>query len=145
MDFETSMKISASGLQAHRAWINVLSANLANIHTTRTAEGTPYRRRTLIYESVPQDESFEAALREAAEGELERVEVVAVVPDRRNFSMVYDPNHPDADADGMVRMPNINPVEEMANLLNAARSYEANLTALNTAKTLALKALELGR
>lgn len=145
MDFETSMKISASGLQAHRAWINVLSANLANIHTTRTAEGTPYRRRTLIYESVPQDESFEAALREAAEGELERVEVVAVVPDGRDFQKVYDPNHPDADADGMVRMPNINPVEEMANLLNAARSYEANLTALNTAKTLALKALELGR
>lgn len=145
MDFETSMKISASGLQAHRAWINVLSANLANIHTTRTAEGTPYRRRTLIYESVPQDESFEAALREAAEGELERVEVAAVVPDGRDFQKVYDPNHPDADADGMVRMPNINPVEEMANLLNAARSYEANLTALNTAKTLALKALELGR
>lgn len=145
MDFETSMKISASGLQAHRAWINVLSANLANIHTTRTPEGSPYRRRTLIYESVPQDESFEAALREAQESELERVEVAAVVPDGRAFKMVYDPNHPDADANGMVRMPNINPVEEMANMLNAARSYEANLAALNTAKTLALKALELGR
>ncbi len=145
MDFETSMKISASGLQAHRAWINVLSANLANINTTRTAEGTPYRRRTLIYESVPQDESFEAMLREAAESELERVEVSAVVPDGRDFKLVYDPNHPDADANGMVRLPNINPVEEMANMLNAARSYEANLAALNTAKTLALKALELGR
>lgn len=145
MDFQTSMKISASGLQAHRAWINVLSANLANINTTRTAEGTPYRRRTLIYESVPQDESFEAMLREAAEGELERVEVSAVVPDGRDFKLVYDPNHPDADAKGMVRLPNINPVEEMANMLNAARSYEANLAALNTAKTLALKALELGR
>ncbi|WP_448383023.1 flagellar basal body rod protein FlgC [Desulfosoma sp.] len=145
MDFETSMKISASGLQAHRAWINVLSANLANIHTTRTAEGTPYRRRTLIYESVPHEENFDALLREAAEGELERVEVAAVVPDSRDFKTVYDPNHPDADADGMVRLPNINPVEEMANMLTAARSYEANLAALNTAKTLALKALELGR
>jgi flagellar basal-body rod protein FlgC len=145
MDFETSMKISTSGLQAHRAWINVLSANLANIHTTRTAEGTPYRRRTLIYESVPHEENFDALLREAAEGELERVEVAAVVPDGRDFKAVYDPNHPDADADGMVRLPNINPVEEMANMLNAARSYEANLAALNTAKTLALKALELGR
>lgn len=145
MDFETAMRISASGLQAHRAWINVLSANLANINTTRTPEGTPYRRRTLIYESVPQDESFEAALHEAMEGELERVEVSAVVPDGRDFKMVYDPNHPDADANGMVRMPNISPVEEMANMLNAARSYEANLAALNTAKTLALRALELGR
>ncbi|MGQ9485399.1 MAG: flagellar basal body rod protein FlgC [Desulfosoma sp.] len=145
MDFETAMRISASGLRAHRAWINVLSANLANINTTRTPEGTPYRRRTLIFESVPQDESFEAALREAMEGELERVEVSAVVPDGRDFKTVYDPNHPDADADGMVRMPNINPVEEMANMLNAARSYEANLAALNTAKTLALRALELGR
>lgn len=145
MDFETAMRISASGLRAHRAWINVLSANLANINTTRTPEGTPYRRRTLIYESVPQDESFEAALREAMEGELERVEVSAVVPDGRDFRMVYDPNHPDADADGMVRMPNINPVEEMANMLNAARSYEANLAVLNTAKALALRALELGR
>lgn len=145
MDFETAMRISASGLRAHRAWINVLSANLANINTTRTPEGTPYRRRTLIYESVPQDESFEAALREAMEGELERVEVSAVVPDGRDFRVVYDPNHPDADADGMVRMPNINPVEEMANMLNAARSYEANLAVLNTAKTLALRALELGR
>uniref|UniRef100_A0A831ZRD3 Flagellar basal-body rod protein FlgC n=1 Tax=Desulfacinum infernum TaxID=35837 RepID=A0A831ZRD3_9BACT len=145
MDFETSMKISASGLQAHRAWINVLSANLANIHTTRTAEGTPYRRRTLIYESVPHEENFDALLREVAEGELERVEVAAVVPDSRDFKTVYDPNHPDADADGMVRLPNINPVEEMANMLTAARSYEANLAALNTAKTLALKALELGR
>jgi len=145
MDFETSMKISASGLQAHRAWINVLSANLANIHTTRTAEGTPYRRRTLIYESVPHEENFDTLLREAAEGELERVEVAAVVPDSRDFKTVYDPNHPDADADGMVRLPNINPVEEMANMLTAARSYEANLAALNTAKTLALKALELGR
>lgn len=145
MDFDAAMRISASGLHAHRAWINVLSANLANIHTTRTPEGTPYRRRTLIYESVPADETFEAALREAQEGELERVEVSAVVPDGRDFRMVYDPNHPDADANGIVRLPNINPVEEMANMLNAARSYEANLAALNTAKNLALKALELGR
>ncbi|ROR01868.1 flagellar basal body rod protein FlgC [Desulfosoma caldarium] len=145
MDFETAMRISASGLRAHRAWINTLSANLANINTTRTPEGTPYLRRTLIFESVPSDESFEAALREAVEGELDRVEVSAVVPDGRDFNLVYDPNHPDADADGMVRLPNINPVEEMANMLNAARSYEANLAALNTAKTLALRALELGR
>ncbi|MEJ5347483.1 MAG: flagellar basal body rod protein FlgC [Desulfosoma sp.] len=145
MDFETSMRISASGLRAHRAWINVLSANLANINTTRTSEGTPYRRRTLIYESVPQDDSFDAMLREAMEGELERVEVSAVVPDGRDFRTVYDPNHPDADANGMVRLPNVNPVEDMANMLNAARSYEANLAALNTAKTLALRALELGR
>ena len=145
MDFDTAMKISASGLRAHRTWINVLAANLANINTTRTPEGTPYRRKTPIFESLPESSDFQDLLNEALEGQLERVEVVDVVPDGRDFKMVYDPSHPDADKNGMVMYPNINPVEEMANLLNATRSYEANLAALNTAKQLALKALEIGR
>ncbi|SMC19219.1 flagellar basal-body rod protein FlgC [Desulfacinum hydrothermale DSM 13146] len=145
MDFQSAMRISASGLKANRVWINVVSANLANINTTRTAEGTPYRRRTLILEATPVESDFQAVFDEALEGQLERVDVSEIVPDGRDFTKVYDPSHPDANKEGYVLKPNINPVEEMANMMSATRSYEANLAALNTARQLALKALEIGR
>jgi len=145
MDFETSMKISASGLAAHRAWMNVLSANLANVNTTRTANGNPYERRTIIYETVPCSEQFGEVLGDALDEELNQVHVADIVSDGRDFKEVYNPGHPDADDRGIVRMPNINPVEEMANLLIASRSYEANLAALNTARQLAVKAIDIGK
>lgn len=144
MDFETSMKISASGLSAHRAWINVVSANLANVNTVKTANGKPYERRAILYESVPV-EPFDQSLDNAMSEELQKVRVTNVLPDGRDFKTIYDPSHPLADEEGIVQMPNINPVEEMANLMIASRSYEANLAAMNTAKQLALKALEIGR
>lgn len=144
MDFETSMKISASGLSAHRAWINVVSANLANVNTTKTANGKPYERRAIVYESVPAT-PFEQSLDAAMDEELQKVRVTEIAPDGRDFKTIYDPSHPDADEQGMVQMPNINPVEEMANLMIATRSYEANLAAMNTAKQLALKAMEIGK
>lgn len=143
MDFDSSMKISASGLTANRTWINVLSSNLANANTTKTADGGPYARKTVIYESKDAEgfsEQLNAAMGESAE----RVEVTDIIPDQRDFREVYDPGHPDADANGIVKMPNINPVEEMANLINASRSYEANLAALQTAKQLAIKAIDIG-
>ncbi|MEN6437516.1 MAG: flagellar basal body rod protein FlgC [Syntrophobacter sp.] len=143
MDFDSSMKISASGLTANRTWINVLSSNLANANTTKTADGGPYARKTVIYESKETggfSEQLSAAMGEGAE----KVQVTDIVPDKRDFREVYDPGHPDADANGVVRMPNINPVEEMANLINASRSYEANLAALQTAKQLAIKAIDIG-
>ena len=142
MDFDSAMKISASGLNANRTWINVLSSNLANMNTTRTSEGTPYARKTLIYESSPAEgfsNELDAALGEGAEG----VEVTDILPDGRDFREAYDPGHPDANAKGIVLMPNINSVEEMANLVNASRSYEANLAALHTSKQLALKAIDI--
>lgn len=145
MDFETSMRISASGLTAHRAWMNVLSANLANVNTTRTANGKPYQRRTIIYESVPCEPEFGEVLESALDQDLNKVRVVEVVPDGREFKRKYDPGHPDADADGYVQTPNVNPIEEMANLLIATRSYEANLAALNMAKQMALKAIDIGK
>jgi len=145
MDFESSMKISSSGLTANRVYMNVLSANLANANTTRTADGKPYERRTVIYQSVAAEENFDKVLDNSLEGELQKVQVADIVSDGRDFRQVYDPGHPDADAQGMVLMPNISPVEEMANLVDATRSYEANLAALNTSKQLALKALEIGR
>ncbi len=145
MDFGNAMKISASGLTAHRTWMNVLSSNLANSHVTKTASGGPYERKTVVYESVPFAEELNETL-EALPGEdLERVEVREVVSDGRDFKKIYDPAHPDADDQGVVQMPNINPIEEMANLLLASRSYEANLAALNTSKQMALKAMEIGK
>jgi flagellar basal-body rod protein FlgC len=145
MDFDSSMKISGSGLRASRAWLNVLSSNLANVNTTRTASGKPYERRTVIYESVPAGEKFDEVLGGAMSEDLQKVRVNSIVSDGRAFKEVYDPAHPDANAEGVVAMPNVNPVEEMANMMIASRTYEANLAALNTAKQLALKALEIGK
>ena len=145
MDFETTAKISASGLSANRTWLNVLTSNLANSQTTKTASGKPYERRTVIYESVPATETFSASLDSAMQEDLHEVRVADIVPDGRDFKNVYDPNHPDANEEGIVQLPNINPVEEMANILVASRTYEANLAALNTAKQLALKAIEIGK
>jgi flagellar basal-body rod protein FlgC len=143
MDLESSIQISASGLKANRTWINVISANLANVNTTKTSEGVPYMRKTVVYESVP-DEGFAGELNTAMSEASEKVKVSDIVSDMRDFRQVYDPGHPDANEKGIVLMPNINPVEEMANLLNASRSYEANLAALQTARQLALKSIDIG-
>ncbi len=143
MDFDSAMRISASGLTANRTWITVLSSNLANINTSKTSDGTPYARKTVIYETVPA-EGFEDQLNSAMGEDVDKVQVSDVIPDGRDFKQVYDPGNPNADSNGIVLMPNINPVEEMANLVNASRSYEANLAALQTAKQLSLKAIEIG-
>jgi len=145
MDFETSMKISASGLSAQRTWMNVISANLANVNTTRTESGKPYERQTTIVEAVDADNHFDRVLDGVVQEELQAVRVAGVVPDGREFKQVYDPGHPDANDQGVVSMPNISAVEEMANMVMASRSYEANLAALNNAKHMALKALEIGK
>ncbi len=145
MDFETSMKISASGLSAQRTWMNVISANLANVNTTRTESGKPYERQTTIVEAVDVDNHFDRVLDGVVQEELQAVRVAGVVPDGREFKQVYDPGHPDANDKGVVSMPNISAVEEMANMVMASRSYEANLAALNNAKHMALKALEIGK
>lgn len=143
MDLESALQISASGLKANRTWISVLTANLANMNTSRTAEGGPYTRKTVIFETTPA-EGFEGELNAAMEGGPEKVQVAEIIPDKRDFKQVYDPGNPDADAKGIVLMPNINPVEEMVNLVNASRSYEANLAALQTARQLATKTLDIG-
>ncbi len=145
MDFETSMKISASGLSAQRTWMNVISANLANVNTTRTESGKPYERQTTIVEAVDADNHFDRVLDGVVQEELQAVRVAGIVPDGREFKQVYDPGHPDANDKGVVSMPNISAVEEMANMVMASRSYEANLAALNNAKHMALKALEIGK
>lgn len=145
MDFDTSMKISASGLSAQRTWMNVISSNLANVNTTRTASGQPYARLSAVVEAVAANEDFDRVLDDITQEDLQAVRVAGIVPDGRDFKRVYDPGHPDADQQGVVAMPNISAVEEMANMVMASRSYEANLSALNNAKQMALKAIEIGK
>ena len=145
MDFQTAMKLSASGLTAQRTWMNVISANLANVGTTRTESGKPYERRTAIVEAAAAPEDFDRVLDDVVQEELQAVRVAGIVPDGRDFKEVYDPGHPDANQNGVVTMPNITAVEEMANMVIASRSYEANLAALNNAKQMALKAIEIGK
>lgn len=133
MSFFNIMKLSATGLSAQRIRINVISSNLANANTTRGENGEPYRRKDVIFEQM-------------LEGEFKNgVRVKKVIEDEKPFTLRYEPGHPDADEEGYVQYPNINPVEEMVNILEAQRSYESNLTVLNTAKQLALRALEIGR
>jgi len=143
--FFKSMSISSSGLAAQRLRMNVLSANLANAQTTRTDEGGPYQRRDVVFSAVPTGRAFEDFLDGTHNTQLRKVEVVAVHKDQAAPRRVLDPSHPDADKDGYVEMPNVQVMSEMVNMITATRSYEANATALNDAKQMALKALEIGR
>ena len=145
MDFMTALDISASGLSAERTHINIISMNLANVKTTRTEYGGPYRRKSVEMAATPVDDSFSKQMRGALDRELRGVRVMNVVQDTRPFKMVYEPGHPDADADGMVKYPDINVVEEMTSLMTAQRGYEANVTYIDTIKAMYNKALEIGR
>ena len=145
MDFMTALDISASGLTAERTHINIISMNLANVKTTRTETGGPYRRKSVEMAATPVDDSFSKQMRGALDRELRGVRVMNVVQDTRPFKMVYEPGHPDADADGMVKYPDINVVEEMTSLMTAQRGYEANVTSIDTIKAMYNKALEIAR
>ena len=145
MDFMTALDISASGLSAERTHINIISMNLANVKTTRTEYGGPYRRKSVEMAATPVDDSFSKQMRSALDRELRGVRVMNVVQDTRPFKMVYEPGHPDADADGMVKYPDINVVEELTSLMTAQRGYEANVTSIDTIKAMYNKALEIGR
>ena len=138
------MTINSSGMRAQRMRMEVASTNLANAYTTRTPEGGPYRRMDPVFAAVEiDDRGFGGVL--GREVQRLGVEVQKVVRDNSEPVMVYDPEHPDADAEGYVAMPNVNVVEELVNLMTAARSYEANLSALSLAKQMASRAIELGR
>ena len=145
MDFIDSMQISASGLTSQRLRMNVISSNLANSHTTRTQEGGPYRRKDVVFSSQPREETFENAMQSQLNGKLSEVKVTGIVNDPRPPVLKYDPGHPDADEKGFVSLPNVNLIEEMVNMMSATRSYEANVTAVNASKRMALKALEIGK
>ena len=145
MDFLDALQISASGLNCQRQRMNIVSSNLANSETTRTQEGGPYKRKEIVFSSQPVKETFGDIFESQAESKMSEVKVVGVIDDPRPPIRKYEPQHPDADEKGYVSLPNINLVEEMVNMMSAARSYEANATAINTTKKMALKALEIGR
>lgn len=143
MDIFTTMKISASALKAQQLRMNAISSNLANIETTRTPDGGPYRKREVVFESSSQGfaDTLDSRMRDAAQG----VRVSHVQASSRAPLMVYDPGHPDANEQGMLAMPNINLIEETADMMSASAAYSANATVVKSAKRMALKALEIGR
>jgi flagellar basal-body rod protein FlgC len=144
MDLFRSMSISASGLNAQRTVINVIAENLANAQTTRTEEGGPYLKKEAVLSTAPLSSNFADLLSYQMGQEPMGVKVLDVVEDPNGLQVIYEPSHPDADETGAVLLPNVNIMEEMVSLLSASRSYEANVTAFNAAKGMALKALEIG-
>ncbi len=144
MDLLTSMRVNSSGMTANRMRMNTISSNIANINTTRTPEGGPYRRKDVIFEAIPEAKSFGEILN-AADNKVNRVQVTDIHVDRRAPQLKYEPDHPDARPDGYVAYPNINLMEEMANMIQATRSYEANASAFKATKGMAMTALEIGR
>lgn len=145
MSYFKSMNISSSGLAAQRVRMNVLSSNLANAQTTRGEDGGPYRRRDVVFSAIPTGTAFDDFLNGTHGEQLRKVNVVDIHKDTKDPRLVFDPAHPDANEDGYVAMPNIQVMTEMVNMIAATRAYEANATALNDAKQMALKALEIGR
>ena len=142
-DFLSALKISGSGLSAQRTRVNLASSNLANAESTRGPDGQPYHRRDAVMAPV----SFEAELGGGApdSGAAQGVAVTQVVEDQTPGKKVYLPGHPDADGDGFVTFPNVNPLYETVNLLTASRSYEANATAVETLKSMAQRAMDISR
>lgn len=145
MDLFTSMQTSSSALTAERTRMNLISSNLANANTTRTPEGGPYKRKDAVFAATPLESGFGKALDGAARQQLRQVVVSEIVEDKSAPRMQYDPGHPDANAQGYVAMPNVNVVEEMADMIASTRVYEANVSAAQAAKSMALKTLEIGR
>jgi len=145
MNFIDALHTTASGLTTQRLRMNVVSSNLANSNTTRTAEGGPYKKKNIIFASQPLRTDFQNMVQSQLKGKLTEVKVVGIVDDPRPPILKYDPQHPDADKNGNVSMPNINLIEEMVNMMSATRSYEANVTAVNATKKMAMKALEIGK
>jgi flagellar basal-body rod protein FlgC len=150
MGFFDSLDVSASGLTAERLRMDVTAENLANAQTTRGANGQPYRRKEVVLQEIPQGgfgASLAAAMgsQGAGAGRPGGVEVGGIVEDQTPFKTVYDPGHPDADAQGYVRMPNVDTVTEMVDLISASRAYEANVTAMQTAKQMFAKTLDILR
>ena len=163
MAYLSDFDISGYGLSAQRFRMNVISSNIANANTTRTAEGGPYRRREVIFkatdfdkllnEQINKDNNFlkyenplnDPSSPEEAKPAIQSVVVDKVVRDDKDFRMKYDPSHPDANAEGYVAYPNVNPVIEMADLIEATRAYQANVSAFTSAKTIAQSAIDLVR
>ncbi|BEP29384.1 flagellar basal body rod protein FlgC [Helicovermis profundi] len=146
MGFFNSINISTSALTAERLRMDLISKNIANANTTRTASGGPYRRQIPVFREL-EGNSFSDILKKASgqSGSGKGVEVEAIREDMSPFKREYNPTHPDADKDGYVLLPNVETVTEMINLISATRAYDANITVINGTKGMAMKALEIGK
>jgi flagellar basal-body rod protein FlgC len=149
MGFLDSLDISASGMTAERLRMDVVANNLANANTTRTAAGGPYRRQVVVFGPGSQSfgDSLDASMGggDSDDASLKGVQVQGIIPDRSPLKRVYEPGHPDADKQGYVTMPNIDTVTEMVDMMSATRAYEANVSAVDAVKSMAMKALDIGK
>jgi flagellar basal-body rod protein FlgC len=145
LSFLEGLKISASGLSAERIRMNVISSNLANANTSRTEEGGPYKRKDVLFTARNSGLSFDNLMRLAFDPNLKEVKVDGITEDRRAPRLVYNPNHPDANENGYVAMPNISIMEEMVNMITSNRSFESDTQAINATKSMAMTAIGIGR
>lgn len=151
MSFFDSLNTSATGLTAQSLRMDIISQNMANIDTTRTAEGGPYKRKTVLFKEISNDKNpfrsmFNTALNNSANNSsVSGVKVDRIAVDNTEGPKEYNPSHPDADENGYVQKPNVNVVEEMVNMISANRAYEANITAVNITKGMINKTLEIGK
>jgi len=145
MDFLKSFNISGSGLTAQKMRMDIISQNIANAEVTRTEDGTPYRRKMVVLQSMNGKNSFREVLNTATNSSAGGVKVEKILEDPSALLPVYNPTHPDANEEGYVMLPNVNTAQEMIDMLSASRAYEANITAFNATKAMVLKALEIGR
>ena len=144
MDLFKAFDISASGMTVQGARMNVISSNMANVNSTRSADGGPYRKQSIVIAADPADQAFEAMLRGECRPGANNVRVLEIIEEPR-FRMAYMPDHPDANADGYVAFPDIEVMEEMVDMMTAVRSYEANVQAIGALKGMFKKALEIGK
>lgn len=143
MDLMDTFQITASGLALQRERMNITAENLANINSTRTPEGGPYLRRTAVVSSTPM--TFEASLNGYLRNrDVQGARIVEVARDEKAVRKIFDPHHPDADGQGFVSTPDISATQEMVDVMQASRAYEANVTVFNSAKAMVLRSLELG-
>ncbi len=144
MSFLQSLNISGSGLTAQRFRMDVISENIANQDTTRTENGGPYRRKMVVLSSSPSNFK-NMMIKNISDYKAAGVEVSEIIEDETEFKPVYNPQHPDADENGYVNMPNVDTLKETVDMMEAYRAYQANITSLNTTKQMVLKTLEIGR
>ncbi len=145
MDFSTGMRITSSGMTANRMRMNTIASNIANVNTTRTPEGGPYRRKDVVFEAMTDAKSFGEILTRPEDVAKQRVQVSDVTVDMKAPLLKYEPNHPDANEEGYVAYPNIDLMTEMTNMIQATRAYEANVSAMGAIKDMAITSLEIGR
>jgi flagellar basal-body rod protein FlgC len=147
MNLDRVFEVVGSALDSQRQRLNIIASNLANAESTRSPNGGPYIRQDVVLQAVSPDKSFHSVFNSAfgnGSGP-SAVRVIDIIQDERPLRVVYNPDHPDADEKGYLHMPNVNPIEEMVNLMSATRAYEANIAVMETGKTMTLRALEMGR